>query len=134
MVIEAIALAGVAAAGLFFIVLGSSALIARRRASQFLLGFAGSPSRHYAELALRFLVGGCLVASAPRMLFPVAFSLFGWVLLATTAVLLLVPWRWHNRFAARSVPAALRFLPLIGICSVALGGLVLVAVFHGSAA
>jgi len=134
MVIEAIALAGVAAAGLFFIALGSSALIAPCRASQFLLGFAGSPSRHYAELALRFLVGGCLVASAPRMLFPVAFSLFGWVLLTTTAALLLVPWRWHNRFAARTVPAALRFLPFVGVSSVALGGLVLVAVFRGNAA
>jgi len=134
MVIEAMALGGVAVAGLFFIALGSTSLLAPRRASQFLLGFAGSPSKHYAELALRFFVGGCLVASAPRMLFPSAFSLFGWVVLATTAALLLVPWRWHHRFAARAVPAALRFLPLIGVSSVALGGLVLVAVFRGNAA
>ena len=134
MVIEAIALAGVAAAGLFFIALGSTSLVAPRRASQFLLGFADSPSKHYAELTLRFLVGGCFVAFAPRMLFATAFSFFGWVLLATTAALLLVPWRWHHRFAARAVPAALRFLPLIGVSSLALGGLVLVAMLRGNAA
>ena len=134
MVIEAIALGGVISAGLFFIALGSTSIIAPRRASQFLLGFPGSPRKHYAELAFRFLIGGSLVASAPLMLFPNAFFLFGWVLLATTAALLLVPWRWHHHFAARAVPAALRFLPLIGVSSVALGGLVLVAVIRGSAA
>lgn len=127
------ALAVVAAAGLFFVVLGGASLMAPSRAGRFLLGFAASPTRHYTELALRFLVGGALVASSPRMLFPGALNLFGWVLLVTTAGLLLVPWRWHRHFAARAVPKALRFLPLIGACSVALGGLVLLAVFGGDA-
>jgi len=53
------------------------------------------------------------------------------VLVVTSAALLLVPWQWHRRFAGRAVPQALRFLPLIGICSLLLGGLVLVAALRG---
>jgi uncharacterized protein YjeT (DUF2065 family) len=62
------------------------------------------------------------------------FSVFGWVLLATTTGLLLIPWHWHHRFARRAVPWVLRFLPLLGVASVALGVLVLWAVCWGRAA
>jgi hypothetical protein len=124
----------VVAAGVAFIALGSASLVTPSHASRFLLGFAGSPAKHYVELAFRFLVGGAFVLQAPHMLFPRLFGLFGWVLLATTTALLLVPWRWHQRLARRIVPVALRFLPLVGASSMALGGLVLVAVFRGYAA
>lgn len=132
--IEAMSLALVAVTGLFFVSLGAVSLVAPAHAGRFLLGFAGSPARHYVELAVRLLIGGAFLLAAPLALWPGAFSLFGWVLLATTAGLLLVPWRWHYRFARRTVPEALRFLPLVGISSVALGGLVLWAVLHGHAA
>jgi hypothetical protein len=128
------ALGIVATVGLFLTTLGVASLAAPSHASRFLLGFAGSPSRHYAELALRILVGGAFVFVAPGMLFPSAFALFGWVLLLTTAGLLLIPWRWHHRFAQRAVPEALRFLPWVGLFSVVFGGLVLSAVYHGNAA
>ena len=132
--IEVMAFAIVVAAGLFFVALGGMSLVAPSNTSRFLLGFAGSPSKHYAELALRFVVGGAFVFHARQMLFSTVFSIFGWILLVTTAVLLLVPWRWHHRFAQRSVPEALRVLPLVGVSSIALGGLVLVAAFRNIAA
>ena len=131
--IEVLALSVVIAGGLFFVSLGGVALLSPIRASRFLLGFAGSVSKHYAELAVRFLVGGAFVLAAPAMRVSEMFSVLGWTLLATTAGLLLIPWRWHHRFARRAVPEALRFLPLIGTSSVALGGLVLWSVFGGSA-
>lgn len=131
---EAMAIAVVVTAGLFFIALGGVSLLAPTHASRFLLGFAGSPQVHCLELAVRFLLGGAFVLAAPRAAFPGAFSLFGWVLLATTAVLCLIPWRWHRRFAQRAVPEALRFLPLVGASSAVLGSLVLWAVLRGSAA
>ena len=132
--IEVLALAIVVATGAFFAALGGASLLAPSHASRFLLGFACSPSKHYAELGLRFLAGGAFVLSAPYVLLPAAFSLFGWVLVATTAGLLLIPWHWHHRFAQRAVPQALRFLPLVGVSSFALGVLVLVAVYRGNAA
>lgn len=127
-------LAIVAAAGLFFVALGGASLLLPARAGRFLLGFADSPAKHHVELAVRFLVGGAFVLSAPEVLFPGAFRLFGWVMLATTAGLLVVPWRWHQRFARRTVPEALRFLPAVGVCSVVLGVSVLWAVWRGHAA
>ncbi len=131
---EALSLAVVAAAGLFFISLGSASFLAPARVSRFLLGFAASPLKHYLELLLRLLIGGAFILAAPRLLAPVAFSLFGWLLILTSAGLLIIPWHWHRRFALRTVPTALRFLPLVGFASAALGGFVLWAVLHGNAA
>jgi len=133
-VIEFAALALVAGAGLFLVGLGGAALLAPSRASGFLLAFAGSPAKHYAELTVRLVVGGAFVLAAPHAAFSAGFSLFGCVLLGTTAALLLVPWRWHRRFAQRAVPQALRFLPLVGAASLVLGALVLWAVWRGPAA
>lgn len=132
--IEALALAVVVATGAFFTALGGASLLAPSPTSRFLLGFAGSPSKHYAELGLRFIAGVAFVLAAPFVPFPTAFSFFGWVLVATTAGLLLVPWRWHHGFAQRAVPEALRFLPVVGAVAFALGVLVLWAVYRGGAA
>lgn len=125
------ALAVVVLAAGYLVALGAAALLAPRRAARFLLGFAATPARHYAELAARLGVGAALVVQAPRLLFADAFVLVGWGLLATTAGLLLVPWRWHRRFAADAVPRALRHLPLLGAASLALGALLITAVVAG---
>lgn len=129
--IKLVSVSVVAIAALFFVTLGITSILAPALVRRFLLGFADSPSKHYAELAVRFLVGGALLMAAPYVRWPVAFNLFGWVLIATTAGLLLIPWRWHHRFSQRAVPEALRFLPLLGGASILLGGLILLAVFLG---
>ncbi len=82
-------------------------------------------SLHFAELAVRFAVGAALVHYAPRMWMPIFFSVFGWIVLATTSLLFFLPWRWHQRFAEQSVPRALRYITLIGLASAALGVLML---------
>jgi hypothetical protein len=130
--IELLAPAIVFLAGFFLVCLGATSLAAPGQARRFLLAFATSPGLHYLELALRFLVGGAFLAHAPAMRFSPAFTAFGWVLVLTTAMLVLIPWRWHQQFVQRSVPGALRFLPLLGLASLALGGFVVFALF-GSA-
>lgn len=132
--IEVAALTLAACAGLFFVSLGATSLVAPSRVGRFLLGFADSPQKHYAELAIRLVVGGAFVLAAPRMVAPGAFAFFGWLLLGTTACLLLIPWQWHHRFASSAVPRALSFLPLIGVSSLAIGAFVLWGVFRGNAA
>lgn len=133
MLIELGALAMVVGAGLYLVSLGTVSLLAPSLAGRFLLGFATTPAKHYTELAVRLLIGGSFVLRARAMLLPDFFSLFGWVLLATTAGLLLIPWRWHHRFAQRVAPEVLRFLPLVGLASMVLGAFVLFALFcnHG---
>jgi len=132
--IEALALAVVVLAGLYLLVLGAASLAAPVRASRFLLGFAASGPIHFAELLLRFVVGAAFVLASPRMPLSGAFNFFGWVLLVTTACLLLVPWGWHRRFARNAVPHATRHMTLLGAASLALGGFILAAVARGSAA
>ena len=113
-------------AALYLVALGVGALVRPERAKHFLGGFAGSARIHFTELTLRVLTGGALVLSAPRLAFSDALTVFGWVLIGSSLVLALVPWRLHRRFAAWSVPQATRRMPLVGVASIA-GGLVLLA-------
>lgn len=132
--IETFALAVVVLSGLYLLALGAASLLAPARAGRFLLGFAGSLPIHILEMFLRCLVGAALVLYAPRMYLSGAFHLFGWVLLLTALGLLLLPWRWHQRFARRVVPPVTGHMAVVGLVSLALGGLILAAVVRGSAA
>ena len=131
--LETLALALVGLAGLYLCALGAATFLRPANASRFLLGLASSPRVHYIELSIRLLAGAALVIAAPRMFAPGAFSVFGWVLLVTTVCLLLLPWRWHRRFAQQAVPRVISYIKVIGVCSFALGALLLAAVIHGSA-
>lgn len=118
---------------LYLLALGTASLAAPAHTSRFLLGFASTPLLHYAELIARLGVGAAFVHYAPNMRFASAFSLLGWVLLITTAVLLVVPWQCHRRFALRAVTSATRFITPIGVASLAFGAVVLFSVIYGQA-
>ena len=130
--IDLLAKGVVLAAGLYLAWLGVALLARPQSGARFLMGHAGSASLHYLEVFLRIAVGLAFVRSAPSMLAPAVFLGVGWVLVGTSAVMLLVPWRWHRRLAERSVPQALRFTPLLGTASLAIGLGVLVAAFAGA--
>lgn len=130
---QLLSVAIVAATGVFLVALGLAALIRPPLVCGFLLGFAGSAAKHYAELAVRLLVGIALVWAAPALAGSAVFWWFGWVLLGTTGVLVAVPWRLHRQFAQASVPQALRFLPVIGLASLAAGTATLWAVVAAGA-
>lgn len=115
----------------YLVALGACALIRPAWARRFLLGHASSPRLHYLELALRLLVGGALLVRAPAMPWPQALTFVGGVLVVTTMVLALVPWRRHQAFAQRTVPQALRFLPLLGLASLGLGAGLFYAISMG---
>lgn len=124
----------VLAAALYLLALGICALVRPDRTRRFLQSFASSARIHFTELALRLLVGGALVVSAPRMLLSRVVALFGWVLIGTTLVLAVVPWRLHRRFAAWSVPQATRRIPVFGAGSIVAGLLLLGALALGRSA
>jgi hypothetical protein len=131
--IELLSTAGVYLAGVYLCGLGVVAFAAPALATRFLLGHAGTATVHYLELALRAAVGAAFLAHAPSMRFSAVFLGFGWVLVATTAALAGVPWRWHQRFARRSVPLAARSLPLLAAASLLMGSFVLYAAAYGAA-
>lgn len=121
-----------AAAAVFFLLLGLISLARPNHARRFLLGFAASAPKHYAELCARFAVGGAMLVVAPHSIHSAALDAFGWLLIVTTALMAIVPWRVHRRFTGAAVPEALRFLPMIGVTSVILGGLLLWSVLTAS--
>lgn len=124
-----LATAVLAATGLGLAAFAPLAVIAPDSARQILRGFAQSALLHYAEIAARLAVGASLVVLAPRMPFERLFHVFGWLIIATTAGLLLLPWRWHRRFADRVIPVVIRFLPLYALASFMLG----IFILHGVA-
>ena len=124
----------IALAGLYLLGLGLAAIFRPRRAASFLGGFASSARAHYLELSIRLAVGFAFVEGSSRMPFTEAFALFGWVLIASSVLLLLLPWGWHRSFAERVVPTALRHLTLIGIFSLAAGVLFMASAIDGASA
>ncbi|HRE14735.1 MAG TPA: hypothetical protein PLD37_11120, partial [Usitatibacteraceae bacterium] len=121
----------VAISGAYLVALGLAALAAPARARRFLGAFASTATAHFAELVVRIVVGAAFVTSAPRLPMGAVFSIAGWVLIVSTAVLLVVPWRRHRQFATASVERASRHITLIGIASCAMGALVIAAVVRG---
>lgn len=108
-------------AAVYLIALGVASLFFTDRAKAFLLAFAGTAKLHYLELTLRIIAGLAFLQYSPKARFPAAFMIFGGLLVATTAVLLVLPWSWHKRFADATVPMFVGYLKLIGIVSVILG-------------
>ena len=117
----------VGAFGCYLVALAAMSLLRPSRAAQFLEAHASTAAAHYAELAIRLVVGIAFVLAAPVMVGASFFDVFGRVLVGTTLVLLLVPWRLHRRFAEWSVPQATRRMWLLGAASGIGGAAVLIA-------
>ncbi len=126
------AAAVVALAGVYLLSLAVATFVAPQRAVRFFGGFASSPRVHYLELGVRILVGIALLAYAPHMAFASAIRVFGWILVVSSLILAVVPWRWHQRFAQKTVPYATRFPRLLAAGSFVLGFAILGALARGS--
>ncbi|AMW03724.1 hypothetical protein [Gemmatimonas phototrophica] len=121
----------VAAAGVYLISLGVTAAIAPPRAKRFLEAHASTVRAHVLELALRLVVGLAMMLAAPAMLGTELVRFGGGVLVATTLVLAVLPWRLHQRFAAWAVPMATRTMSLVAVGALAGGIAVLAALMLG---
>jgi hypothetical protein len=122
--ITSIAGAAVLAGGIYLLCLGVASLVAPESTKRFLSGFASSAGAHLIELFVRFTIGAAFIVAAPQMRLAPVFLLFGWLLIGTTAVLAVIPWRWHHRFASWSVPLATRRMTLFALGPLA-GGVVI---------
>lgn len=105
--------------------LGLAILIIARgqTAKRFLNLFASSATAHYVEQLLRLLVGAAIVISSPSMWLEPVFLLFGWIVVVTSLVLLILPWQWHHQFGKWAIPLVIRHLNIFAI------GAFLLAVF-----
>jgi hypothetical protein len=66
------------------------------------------------EQGLRIVAGAALVMRAPASRLPMAFEVAGWILVASSVVILVVPVRWHGAYGrwwvGRIAPLAVRVL------------------------
>lgn len=108
-------------ASVFLIVLAITSFISPARAAAFLNGFASSAKLHFTEMLIRLAVGISLVAAAPEMAFAEWFCIFGWVLVVTSLALILIPWQFHQKFAAIVVPPLTQRVWLFGLLALPLG-------------
>lgn len=129
---SAIATAIVLLTGAYLLGFATVATVAPERARGFLGGFARTRAAHFTELLVRLLVGAAFVFAASNVAFPGIFEIFGWIVLVTTVLLFLVPWRFHQRFASWSVPLATRRLGLLAAGSMLAGAFVILAVLKGA--
>jgi hypothetical protein len=124
----------VVAFGLSLIAFTCVAFAKPESAERFLTAFASSARTHYVEQVFRLVVGAALVVISPAMWQPRMFHLFGWAIVISSAVLLCVPWQWHQRLGKPLLPLLIRHLKLYAVGSFALGALLLFGIFHGDEA
>ena len=66
------------------------------------------------EQGLRIVAGAALVVRAPASKLPMAFEVAGWILVASSVLILVVPVRWHGAYGrwwvGRIAPLAVRVL------------------------
>ena len=95
---------------------------------RFLEKFATSVSTHLLEQTFRLIIGTAFVLYSPSMLFAKLFEVFGWVLVISSLVLLVLPWCWHRNFSLWAVPFATHNLKLVASGSFIIGVTVISAV------
>lgn len=98
-------------------------------AERFFMSFASSARTHFAEQAIRLLFGASLVVLSPTMWQANMFRILGWAVVTTSVGLMLLPWRWHHRFATRALPRIVRHMRLFAAGLFAFGALLRYGVF-----
>jgi hypothetical protein len=124
---QSVAAGIVITAGFYLIALAAVAIARPAFARRFLLGFAQTAAVHYTEMAARILVGVALFVASPRMLFSHFFFWFGVALLASSVLLLCLPWKWHRSMGERVLPKFASFLDIVSFVSLLLGGMLIAA-------
>ncbi len=87
---------------------GSFALVDPERARAAIGLFASSHRINLIEQAARAAAGAALVIRAPASLHPLAFTVAGWAIVVSAAVLTVIPLRWHAGYAqwwSKNLPA-----------------------------
>lgn len=120
-------------AGIWLIGLATVAFARPERAKHFLGRFASSAISHFLEVFLRIIVGTGFVIYSTQLRPSIVFTVFGWLLILTSVVLLFVPWKLHRRFADWSLPLATGRMMLFGLVSYFAGIVILFSFFLGPA-
>lgn len=110
----------------YLIVLAGVIFFRRDLAMKFFSGFASTAGLNTLEVVLRFLAGIAFMGAAAQSRFPEISFYFG-LFLAVTALVLLLFYPLHKRFAVVVMKGLPVFLPLMGPVCLVLAGLIIYA-------
>lgn len=116
--------------GIFIIFIGF-VMLTKLIAARNTLRKAGSTNFiNYAEITLRLIPAISLIISSDLSKFPIAFKIFGWIMLITSLILYIVPRKIHHQFSMKSADILKPFyFQLISPFALLFGGLILYNVF-----
>jgi len=116
---QAIALMVVAAAGLWLVGVAFLMALRPRYCLQLFEKMSANLERsnwrlQFTEQGLRVLAGVALIVRAPASKLPLVFEVAGWLLVATSLLIMVAPIRWHGAYGrwwvGRIAPLAIRIL------------------------
>jgi len=111
------------AAAAYLIILGALIFVRAAIIHRFFDGFARSWNINFFEAVLRLVAGLAFMGISPETKMPLVFFCFGAVLVATGIPMMFL-YESHRRQATWVIPLVKRFLPLMGVCAIALGALI----------
>ncbi|RAJ27890.1 hypothetical protein LX77_00464 [Gelidibacter algens] len=116
--------------GIFIIFIGFIMLTNPIRARNTLRKAGSTNIINYAEITLRLIPAIALIVCSELSKFPIAFKIFGWIMLITSLILYIVPRKLHHRFSMKSADMLKPFyFQLISPLAFLFGGLILYNVF-----
>lgn len=116
--------------GLYLISLLFITLINKQIAIRYFSSFASSARAHYLEQILRLIVGMSMLSFSKSMLYAQFFEIFGWIIVFSTIVLILIPWTWHNKLGKRVIPLTIRNLKFYAVSASTFGVFILYCVIN----
>ena len=116
--------------GIFIIIIGFIMLINPTKARNTLRKAGSTNFINYAEITLRLIPAIALILCSELSKFPLAFKVFGWIMLITSLILYVVPRKIHHQFSMKSADILEPFyFQLISPFAFLFGGLILYNVF-----
>lgn len=88
--------------GVFILSVGFMMLFAPEKARDTLRKAGSTNLINYGEITIRMIPAGALILYADYSRIPIAFSLLGWFMIATSLVLYFVPRRLHHQYSLTS--------------------------------
>ena len=116
--------------GIFIISIGFVMLISPTKARNTLRKAGSTNFINYAEITLRLIPAIALILCSEISKFPLAFEIFGWIMLITSLILYVVPRKIHHKFSMKSADILKPFyFQLISPFAFLLGGLILYNIY-----
>ena len=107
--------------GLYLIFLFIMVLFKKEKAINFFSSFASSAKTHYIEQTLRMLAGIGVFFYSEKMIYPIIFKYFSYLLICVSVLLFLTPWKLHNKYGEWAIPLTIKYIFVYALFAFILG-------------